>query len=72
MLLRRGRIVAAAACLALYSGSGLVGIGHYTVDMGGQPWWRHAHIAADIACGIALLAFAVWTARRSASPRVAA
>ncbi len=59
---RRERI--GAALLAVYSGSGLVGIGHYTVDMGGQPWWRHAHIVADIACGVALLAFAAWAARR--------
>jgi hypothetical protein len=60
-----GRIRPAAICLAIYSGSGLVGIGHYTVpgatDM---PWWRQAHVIADISCGIAVLAFAVWAARR--------
>lgn len=61
---RDGRERLGAALLAVYSGSGLVGLGHYTVDMGGQPWWRHAHIVADIACGIALLAFALWTLRR--------
>jgi hypothetical protein len=65
LLLRRRRLGAAAACLAVYSASGLVGLGHYTVpgatDM---VWWRQAHIIADIACGAAVLAFAVWLARR--------
>lgn len=61
---RDGRVRAGAALLAVYSGSGLVGLGHYTVDMSGQPWWRHAHIVADIACGLALLAFALWALRR--------
>jgi hypothetical protein len=69
VLLRRGRTTAAAICLALYSGSGLVGLGHYTVpgatDM---PWWRQAHIVADITCGVALLTCALWLARRSRVP----
>ena len=60
-LLRRGRITAAAVCLALYAGSGLIGLGHYTVDGAtDMPWWRQAHIVADIASGTAVLAFAVW------------
>ena len=63
-LLARGRTAAAAVCVALYSGSGLVGLGHYTVagatDM---VWWRQLHVVADILCGIALLAFAVRLAR---------
>lgn len=73
----RGRIAAAAACLAVYSASGLVGFGHYTVpgatDM---PWWRQLHVVTDIACGIAILGFAVWAVRHhrarlpsSAAPR---
>ncbi len=74
LLFRDGRARAAALCLAVYSGSGLVGLGHYTVagatDM---PWWRQAHIVADILCGIAVLAFAfaiVRTAgRASGTPR---
>ena len=61
---RDGRERLGAALLAVYSGSGLVGFGHYTVDMGGQPWWRHAHIVADIACGLAILAFCVVALRR--------
>ena len=57
------------ALLAVYSGSGLVGLGHYTVDMGGQPWWRHTHIVADIVCGMTLLAFAVWAVRQKPRAR---
>jgi hypothetical protein len=61
---RDGRVRAAALCLGVYSISGLVGLGHYTVpgafDM---PWWRQAHIAADIACGIVILVFAVRAVR---------
>ena len=66
VLFARGRISAAAVCLAVYSISGLVGLGHYAVpgatDM---PWWRQLHIVADIACGIAILTFAVWAVRRN-------
>ena len=67
VLLRRGRTTAAAVCLALYSGSGLIGLGHYTVAGATEmPWWRQAHIVADIASGAAVLAFAVWLAVRRA------
>lgn len=72
--LLRGRDRAAAICLAAYSGSGLVGIGHYTVpgafDM---PWWRQAHVVADIACGTALFLVALRLAlsAREAEPAAA-
>ena len=59
-LLSRGRVAAAAVSIALYSGSGLVGFAHYAVpgatDM---PWWRQAHVVADIVCGVLLLAYAL-------------
>jgi hypothetical protein len=65
VLFARRRIPAALACLAVYSISGLVGLGHYTVpgatDM---PWWRQLHVVTDIACGVAILAFAFWALRR--------
>jgi hypothetical protein len=65
VLLRRGRRTAAAVCLALYAGSGLVGLAHYTVEGAtGMPWWRQAHIVADIACGVAVLGFALHLVRR--------
>lgn len=58
----RGRITAAAIAVAVYSGSGLIGFGHYTIpgafDM---VWWRQAHIVADIICGLLLFAFAIWS-----------
>jgi len=73
LLFARARIAPAAACLAIYSISGLVGFGHYTVpgafDM---PWWRQLHIVADIACGIAIFAFAVWAVRRHRAQAAAA
>lgn len=41
------------------------GLGHYTVaGATSMPWWRQAHIIADIACGVAVLAFSVWLVRR--------
>ena len=59
----RGRIAAAAVAIAIYSGSGLVGLAHYAVpgatDM---VWWRQVHVVADIVCGLLLFGFAVWAA----------
>lgn len=64
VLYRRGRIVAASGLLAVYSISGLIGLGHYSAPGTSElAWWRHAHIWADIACGAAVLAFAVWSVR---------
>lgn len=57
-----GRITAAAVAIAVYSGSGLVGFGHYAVpgatDM---VWWRQVHVVADIICGLLLFGFALWS-----------
>lgn len=64
VLLRRGSRLGAALCLSIYSVSGLIGIGHYTVpgalDM---PWWRQTHVLVDIACGVAVLALAIGLVR---------
>jgi hypothetical protein len=69
VLLYRERVSAAAACLAIYSISGLIGLGHYMVPgVGELPWWRHAHIFADIACGVAIVVSAVWLRRRFRPP----
>jgi hypothetical protein len=58
----RNRTTAACVALTAYSVSGLVGIGHYTVDGAtDMVWWRQTHVVADILCGIALFGFAVWT-----------
>jgi hypothetical protein len=56
----------ALVLLAVYSGSGLVGIGHYLVPGAtSMPWWRQAHVCLDIACGVAMFSFAIWAAARS-------
>jgi hypothetical protein len=64
VLFRRAPSALALALLAFYSGSGLVGFGHYTVpgafDM---PALRQAHIVADIALGLAMISFVLWAAR---------
>lgn len=61
---RRGRLDRAPVLLAIYAGSGLVGLGHYTVPGAlNMPWWRQAHVLADIACGVLVLAFALRAVR---------
>lgn len=70
---RTGRIRRGAALLAVYSFSGLVGFLHYVaVPLDGalaMPWWRHVHIIADIALGIAVLVFAISSVRRERAAR---
>ena len=62
---RRGNIRAGAALFAVYSISGLIGLGHYSAPgMSELEWWRHAHIWADIACGTALVVFSVCSVRQ--------
>jgi hypothetical protein len=64
LLFRRGPSDLALILLAVYSGSGLVGIGHYLVPGAtSMPWWRQAHVSVDIACGIAMFSFVMWAAR---------
>jgi hypothetical protein len=64
LLFRRRPSDLALVLLAAYSGSGLVGIGHYLVPGAtSMPWWRQVHVCLDIACGIAAFSFAVWAAR---------
>ena len=54
----------AVVLLAAYSGSGLVGIGHYLVPGAtSMPWWRQVHVCLDIACGVAMFSFAIWATR---------
>lgn len=66
VLYRRGQIRLASALLAVYSLSGLIGLGHYSAPgMSELAWWRHVHIWADILCGAAVFAFAVWSARQT-------
>ena len=72
VLYRRGQVRRGSMLLAVYSISGLVGLAHYTAPgMSELAWWRHAHIWIDIACGVAVLAFAVWSVQqtRPVAPR---
>src|SRR5215213_7118155 len=68
LLFRRGPSTWSLILLAVYSGSGLIGIGHFLVpgalDM---PWWRQLHVGLDIAAGVAVLAFVV-SAERGRRP----
>lgn len=64
LLFRRNPTNLALVLLAFYSGSGLVGIGHYSVPGAtSMPWWRQAHVCFDIASGIAMFSFALWAGR---------
>ena len=55
---RRGDVGTAGLLLMAYSFSGLVGLGHYTVGgMTEEPFWRQAHVVADILLGMAVLGF---------------
>lgn len=69
VLLRRGQTMPAALCLSLYSISGLIGLGHYTVpgafDM---PLWRQAHVGIDVACGVVILGLAIGLLRERPRP----
>jgi peptidoglycan/LPS O-acetylase OafA/YrhL len=73
LLFRRSPSALALALLAVYAGSGLIGIGHFVVPgASSMPWWRQAHVSLDIASGIAMLSFAVWAARARRPSRAAA
>ncbi|MDX6642142.1 MAG: hypothetical protein QOD76_104 [Solirubrobacteraceae bacterium] len=64
LLFRRAPSNLPLILLAVYSGSGLVGIGHYLVPGAtSMPWWRQAHVGLDIIGGIAVFSFAIWAAR---------
>lgn len=63
---RQGLVRRASVFLAIYSISGIIGIGHYAADgMTDAVWWRQAHVIADIVLGLAVFAFAIWTATRA-------
>jgi hypothetical protein len=64
LLFRRRPSNLALVLLAIYAGSGLIGIGHYLVPGAtSMPWWRQAHVCLDITCGITVVSFALWAAR---------
>ena len=54
------RVRAACLCLAVFSVSGLISLGHYTAEgMSELAVWRHVFIWVDITLGAAILAFAI-------------
>lgn len=56
----RNRMAAAAVALAVYSGSGLVGVAHYLVpNATDMVWWRQAHVITDIVLGALVFAYAI-------------
>lgn len=62
---REGPSDRALLSLAFYSGSGLIGAVHYAgVGALDMPWWRHAHIVADVLSGAAIFTFVLVVAFR--------
>jgi hypothetical protein len=63
---REGRLSQAAGYLAIYSVSGLISIGHYVgISIDDLSVFQNTFVFLDIALGIAVLAFAVRTARHT-------
>jgi len=61
---RQGRLSEAAGYLAIYSVSGLISIGHYVgISINDLSVFQNTFVFLDIALGIAVLSFAIWTAR---------
>jgi hypothetical protein len=61
---RQGCSSEAAAYLAIYSVSGLISIGHYAgISINDLSVFQNTFVFLDIALGIAVLSFAIWTAR---------
>jgi hypothetical protein len=64
---RQGRWTRAGAWLAVYSLSGLVSIGHYAgISVSDLSVFQNVFVFADIAAGVAVLAFAIWAVRAGA------
>ena len=71
-LFRSGRALAASLCLAVYAPLALSTPGHF-VSRGPArfPFWRDVSILSDGVLGTAVLAFAIWAARRAIAERPA-
>jgi uncharacterized membrane protein YhaH (DUF805 family) len=63
---RDRRYSSAAAYLAIYSISGLISIGHYqAISPSDLSGFQNTFVFLDIALGVAILSFAVWTSRQA-------
>jgi hypothetical protein len=62
----QGHLSEAAVYLGVYSLSGLISIGHYFgVSIHDLSVFQNVFVFLDIALGVVLLCFAIWTARQS-------
>jgi hypothetical protein len=71
-LYANGRRHAGRICLAIYSLTGLVTIGHFASGVPDIPPLFFATIFTDFIAGAAVLGFTVWSARSDARPAAAA
>jgi hypothetical protein len=68
---REGRLQEARVCLAVYSVTGLVTLGHFIYGNPKIPAFFYATLFTDALTGLAVLAFALW-ATGTAGPRAQA
>jgi hypothetical protein len=69
---REGRRPEAAAWIGAYSVSGLISILHYRdIAIGDLSAFQNTFVFLDVALGVSLLAFALWTALAAPMPRPA-
>jgi hypothetical protein len=69
----QGHLSEAAAYLAVYSLSGLISIGHYLgISIHDLSVFQNVFVFLDIALGVIVLVFAIWTARQAGAQERAA
>jgi hypothetical protein len=69
---RQGRRPEAAAWIGAYSASGLISVLHYRdIAIGDLSAFQNTFVFLDVALGVSLLAFAIWTALAAPAPRPA-
>jgi hypothetical protein len=70
LLYRAGTTIPGLVLIAVFSGSGLISLGHYSVPgMSKVEAWRHVFIWVDILWGAAIFGFTLWAVQ--ANRRVA-
>jgi hypothetical protein len=66
---REGRRPEAAAWIRVYSASGLISVLHYRdISIGDLSAFQNTFVFLDVALGLSLLAFALWTALAAPTP----
>ena len=70
---RQGRWRPASVWLGVYSVSGLISVLHYRdISLSDLSAFQNTFVFLDVALGALILAFALWTARRSRYPPIQA